>query len=97
MGRPGGSQCRKQAWVHAWKPHSPIAVLLATLKRTYAHSGADNAVLVMQAKIDSQVPPIVNQTLVPLPTTPIDYREVEQDHSFSNRDALIHTLLEWFN
>jgi hypothetical protein len=51
----------------------------------------------MQAKIDSQVPPIVNQTLVPLPTTPIDYREVDQDHSFSNRNALIHTLLEWFN
>ena len=57
---------------------------------------AADGVLLMQAKIDSQVPPIVKQTLVPLFTNPIDYREVDQDHSFSNRDALIHTLLEWF-
>jgi hypothetical protein len=57
---------------------------------------AADGVLLMQAREDSQVPPIVNKTLVPLFTTPIDYREVEQDHSFSNRDALIHTLLEWF-
>lgn len=58
---------------------------------------AADGVLLMQAKKDLQVPPLVNQTLVPLFTTPIDYREVDQDHSFSNRDALIQTLLEWFN
>lgn len=56
---------------------------------------AADGVLLMQAKKDLQVPPLVNQTLVPLFAMPIDYREVDQDHSFSNRNALINTMLKW--
>lgn len=66
-------------------------------RKVVANIVATDGVLIMQAKNDSQVPPIVNQTLLPLFTTPIDYREVDQDHSFSNRGALIDTLIGWLN
>jgi hypothetical protein len=56
---------------------------------------AKDGVLLMQARVDTQVPAMVNETLRPLFKTALDYRLVEQDHSFSNRDALIQTLIEW--
>lgn len=51
--------------------------------------------LVLQAVNDDQVPAAMNRAFAPMFTPEARYLEVEQDHSFTNRAALIELVSKW--
>lgn len=53
------------------------------------------AVLFLQALDDGEVPAPLSRSFVPLFPVAPDYREVKQDHSFTNREELIRTVTDW--
>jgi len=53
------------------------------------------AALFLQAQDDGEVPAPLSRSFVPLFPVAPDYREVKQDHSFTNREELIRTVTDW--
>ncbi len=53
------------------------------------------AFLFLQAQDDGEVPAPLSRAFVPLFPVAPDYREVKQDHSFTNRAELIRLVIEW--
>jgi pimeloyl-ACP methyl ester carboxylesterase len=54
-----------------------------------------NGTLFLQAQNDGEVPAPLSRSFVPLFSAAPDYREVGQDHSFTNREELIRTIIDW--
>lgn len=70
------------------KNYNPrVAIKQITLK-----TGAS---LFLQSQDDKEVPAHLSKSFVPLFPVAPEYRELKQDHSFTNREELIRTVTDW--
>ncbi len=68
------------------KQHNPRMLVRALKPRR---------VLILQSENDDQVPAAMNRQFAPMFTPEARYLEVNQDHSFTNRAALIDIVCKW--
>jgi pimeloyl-ACP methyl ester carboxylesterase len=63
--------------------------------RLFVHKLQARRTLIVQSEKDDQVPAAMNRAFAPMFKPEARYLEVDQDHSFTNRAALIEIISKW--